>query len=541
MSEAGDFYNKAGYSYWNKGEFKQAASQFEKACDIFKNLNNTNASISVYNNLGLVYSELELYKEAAQSFGQALAIARKAKILGDILNALINLSNTEIEIKSFDNALVHSKEALSLASELSNLRMVTKCYSLLAEAYEKSGNNQEAIKYYELFSSADKNLKAKEMADIKTQSTQEVNRANEGKRVTEIELKIKKGELRLTQDSLFITEKIALERKIENNNISSKLRQKEMQLRYEKNLRNILVTGILIIFVFLFLLGYLLKQKLQDNKLLRLQKEEITQQRNVLDIQNKKITDSIHYGLRIQQAMLPDLSGLRDTFEVSVIYNAKDIVSGDFYWYFEVPDKYKFFAVVDCTGHGVPGAFMSMIGNRLLNEVVASRKNYEPAQILEILNEILKKELHQDVSNNRDGMDIALCRIEKIDEGNYKLTFAGAKRPLYIFSHKIGKIKIFEGDNKTVGGIFSNAKSNFTEKYVNISRNDSLILFSDGITDQHNKERMRFGSLRFIKILEENLSKPFNECKTNIEHSLFNYKDAEDQRDDITIMALRLK
>ena len=543
LAQSAEFYSKAGYAYWNKGNNSKAESAFQRAYDIFSSQGNVIASIAVGNNLGILFLDDEKYANAHTAFGNVLNYARKTKNTTEIFNALINLGTVAFELSSLDEAISRSNEALGMAKEMNSLKLLAKCYSLLAESYEKKNDESNAYKYFELYSSIDKKIKAQEMEDLKEMSTEEINRAHEKKRVTEIELKIKKGELKLTQDSLGVSERLAYERQMQVELRNAQLNKKELQLRYELQVRRSLIIGIAITILFLLILGLLLKQKLRDNESLRKQKEEITNQRNILDIQNKKITDSIHYGLRIQQAMLPDFSAFKKRFDSFVIYRPKDIVSGDFYWFYETNTEgitYQFIALVDCTGHGVPGAFMSMIGNRLLSEIIVERKIYRPSQILESINCNLRNVLDQENKKSVDGMDLALCRIT-IKEGQYEeMIFAGAKRPVIISKKGENNLMTIDGDRKGIGGFLSGDSKSFTDKFVPIEKGDTVYLYSDGIIDQQNSNRDRFGTNRFSGIINEHNNNSTENIKVAIEQAFDLYATPEEQRDDITVLGLRL-
>jgi len=541
--QAAEFYSKSGYAYWNKGNNNRAALVFQKAYELFSAQGNTTASITVGNNLGLIYMDDEKYANAHTAFINVLNYARKTKNTTEIFNALINVGTVAFELSSLNEAISISTEALSLAREMNNLKALAKCYSLLAESYEKMNDASNAYKYFELYSSIDKKIKMQEMEDVKQSSAEEISDAHEKKRVTEIELKIKKGELKLTQDSLGVSERLAYERQMQVELRNEQLTKKEIQLRYELQVRRTLIIGIVTVLLFLIVLGYLLRQKLRDNETLKVQKEEITEQRNKLDTQNKKITDSIYYGLRIQQAMLPDLNELYKRFDAFVIYRPKDIVSGDFYWFYETIAENtinRFIVIADCTGHGVPGAFMSMIGYRLLAEIIVEHKIYQPSQILEQINNSLRKELDQDNKKSVDGMDIAICRIT-LKNGQYdELIFSGAKRPVIINKHNENKLISIDGDRKGIGGFISGDSKSFTDKTMKIQKGDSLFLYSDGIIDQQNTKRDRFGTNRFTTIISDHINEPMATIKQAIENTFDSYSESEEQRDDITIVALKL-
>ena len=536
-TQAAEYYNKAGYAYWNRGQKEQAANAFEKALSIFEQANNTVACLTLCNNLGLIYSETEKYQKAEKSFLNVLRYARLLKNSTETFNALVNLANVEIEMENYPLALQHAKEALNIALEQNNLKNIAKCYSLLAESYEKIGDSKNAFRYFELYSATDKKIKDQEMELIKNMSAEEVNKAQLAKKMTEIELKIKKGELKLTQDSLFVTEKIALQRQMEITRKTAQLEQKELQLRYEKNIRRIITVSFLITIIFLVVLIFMLIR-------IKKQKEEILHQRNELNIKNKNITDSIFYGQRIQNAMLPDLRQIQENFDTSVLFWPKDIVSGDFYWYHQVTINqlnYHFFAVVDCTGHGVPGAFMSMIGNRLLNEIIGVRNKIQPAEILYQLNLLLISELHQAATHTIDGMDIALCRILKVDDNHYELVFAGAKRPVIIYQHQQKEAKIIEGNLISIGNLKQKNPKSYSEQHLLLNSHDTILMYSDGLIDQPNPQRNKFGTPRLLNIVNECLPGSLDTFMVHLENSLESFKHNEPQRDDITIIAVGLK
>jgi ligand-binding sensor domain-containing protein/serine phosphatase RsbU (regulator of sigma subunit)/putative methionine-R-sulfoxide reductase with GAF domain len=257
---------------------------------------------------------------------------------------------------------------------------------------------------------------------------------------------------------------------------------------------------------------------------------------SIIENKNKLITDSIRYAERIQQAVLPSHKSLSENFEEDfILFSPKDIVSGDLYWFNQVGNK-SFVAVGDCTGHGVPGAFMSMIGLASLNEIVNKERVYSPAKILTLLHTTIKTSLKQKETSNDDGMDIALCLIEKQNEGNVKITFSGAKRPLYYSEH--GELKVLKGNRKSIGG--SKKDQPFSEKEFFLQKGEVLYLFSDGIIDQHAPNRKRFGTPLLEKTLKENLSKNLADQEKRIKKVLKNHQQDMPQRDDIAMIGLRV-
>ncbi len=258
----------------------------------------------------------------------------------------------------------------------------------------------------------------------------------------------------------------------------------------------------------------------------------------VINQKNRSITDSIRYAKTIQQAMLPTDNTLKEVLnEYFVFYKPKDVVSGDFYW-LAIHEPHVFFvAVVDCTGHGVPGAFMSMISMSLLHEAVGQQKIIEPANILAYVNIEIRNSLKQAETNNRDGMDLSLCKVEKTANKPTKITFSGAKRPLY-YTEK-GELVEIKGTRKNIGGSQKQTHE-FEQTTLQLANNEMVYLTSDGYADEANEERDKFGIQRFKDLLGEiaPLSMASQEQRLQIE--LQEHQGYTQQRDDITILGFRV-
>jgi len=274
------------------------------------------------------------------------------------------------------------------------------------------------------------------------------------------------------------------------------------------------------------------------------QRDTLETQKDKLEIQNYQIRSSIQYAKTIQNAILPVNGYIEQFFNFFAIYRPKDIVSGDFYWFSEIEtadDKSYIFAVIDCTGHGVPGAFMSMIGNSLLNEIIKVKEIYDPKEILDVLDQRIRISLNQDHTDNHDGMDVCLCRIQKVDAQYTKVIFAGAKRPLYYFRQGDKEISLLNGDRKSIGGIRLRRKDiTFTNQEVVLSSGDCIYLSTDGLIDQNSPDRRRFGSNRLLSIMIDAAHKNMMAQKQMIENELDKYRQNEEQRDDITLIGVEI-
>ncbi len=284
---------------------------------------------------------------------------------------------------------------------------------------------------------------------------------------------------------------------------------------------------------------------LMKNEELIQQKEEIETQKDELDYKNRQTSSSIEYAQTIQKSILPSKAQFEEYFESFILFKPKDVVSGDFYWFAQIPkddnSQKLLVAVADCTGHGVPGAFMSMIGSRMLSEIVNERRIYDPAVILSTLNKMLNKVLNQKDNDNFDGMDIALCAIDKITPERYLITFSGANRPLAYFRQGATSISVVKGNRKSIGGILPDIDKVFENQLVDLATGDSLFLFTDGYTDQNNEFGKKYTTCRFYSMLLSHIDQPMKYLGKVLNNSLTTYMARTSQRDDIAVIGLRLK
>jgi serine phosphatase RsbU (regulator of sigma subunit) len=252
----------------------------------------------------------------------------------------------------------------------------------------------------------------------------------------------------------------------------------------------------------------------------------------------KKITDSINYASRIQQSILLEEKEVKKILPESFIFYApKDIVSGDFYWLSEVENK-TIVAAVDCTGHGVPGAFMSLIGNTLLNEIVNEKKITDPSEILNMMHVGVMKALRQNSDgHSQDGMEMSLCIIDK---KSGKIEYAGAMNPVYIL--KNGEVNVVKPDVQSIGGInpLSNKAVEFSSQQLPIEKNMFLYMFSDGYMDQFGgPENKKFNTVRFKKMISNFSETPLDKQKEVVAQTINDWKGEQKQIDDMLVIGIK--
>jgi len=267
---------------------------------------------------------------------------------------------------------------------------------------------------------------------------------------------------------------------------------------------------------------------------------DITERKQIeLEMQskNRKISESINYAKRIQGAILPNNAVIRQILPDSfILYKARDVVSGDFPWFINVGDII-YFAAVDCTGHGVPGALISLIGYFLLNDIVKGRKITDPGEILDHLDRSVTKTLRQDSSDSKtkDGMDIALC---KIDQKSNEVSYAGAHRPLYFMNS--GELQEIKGNKFPIGGGIYKNQTKFTSTTINVKRGDSVFFCSDGFPDQFGgPDNRKYGPRRLREAIVKYHKRPMTEINQLIDDEWTEWKGDHKQTDDVLLIGVR--
>ena len=325
----------------------------------------------------------------------------------------------------------------------------------------------------------------------------------------------------------------------------------KVQLESIEKQKIFLIAGAFVLLLLSFLAyyiyrGYRIKKeaniKLEEkNRTISLQKDEIEKQKDLAEsqrdqiaYQKKHITDSIMYAKRIQTALLPSLELFSDEIEHFVLYKPLDIVSGDFYWVSKLKDK-QIIIAADCTGHGVPGAFMSMLGVTMLNEIVNGKGIEKPDEILNLLREQIVKSLKQSIDEDRvkDGMDMA---VSLIDYKKNKLWFAGANNPLVFI--RDGNLETIKGDKMPVAIHYS--MNPFTAHEIDLKKGDTFYLFSDGYGDQFGGPRQKKFMVKHLKETLLDISAlPMIEQGAKLDETFEEWKGSGPQVDDVILIGVR--
>ncbi|MBX3042158.1 MAG: SpoIIE family protein phosphatase [Candidatus Kapabacteria bacterium] len=262
--------------------------------------------------------------------------------------------------------------------------------------------------------------------------------------------------------------------------------------------------------------------------------DDLMTQKGIIEQQHRELTDSITYASTIQHAILPWKSTLKKAFgDILIFYKPKDIVSGDSYWFQEV-DGIKFLAVIDCTGHGIPGAMLTVIAATALDDAVLGKRLSDTGQILTYMNDKVTEVLNQKLEENkiRDGMEVCMLAIHQ-----NKIQFSGAGRPLYL---KNGTLEIIKTDKRGIAGQTENDEYTFSSLEIERTENMMLYLTSDGYSDQMDEKSKKFSTKRLVALLDTISEKPISEQHEILENEFNNHRGDREQIDDVTILGVKI-
>ncbi|MBI4647207.1 MAG: tetratricopeptide repeat protein [Bacteroidia bacterium] len=529
--------NNIGSILSNQKQYKEALTFFNKALQLFEEIGDKKAISTCLVNIGSTLVNCKKQNESFAYFQKAFAISDE---IGDNNSKAFSLINMGAYYKlknEYSKGIEYCSKGLEVAKSINNIELQNNAMEVLFELYSKQGDFKEAF---------DCHVRYKRINDS-------IYNAEKTKRITEVEAKYQNEKKQLV---------------IKNQ--ASELARKNEQMQKQRIAIIAAIAVIVLVLVFSAILYRLFRQKKLANTLLARKNNEIqnlletvSNRNKIIEKQKTEIDDSIRYAQRIQQAILPKQETISEALEeYFILFKPKDVVSGDFYFVSKI-NKWLIASVADCTGHGVPGGFMSMLGLSFLNEIVNKSYITETKQVLNEMREYIIRSLHQqgvsseqNIStslNVKDGMDITIVAI---DTETNKMTFSGANNPLYltrkdctIIQEQGLQIKIYKNpENLTLIEFFPNKMpvaiydemSSFSMHEFTLQKGDSLYLFSDGYKDQFGgPKRKKFLSKQFRELIMSIYEKPMNEQKEILDKTIEDWKGDNDQIDDITVMGIR--
>jgi len=569
-------YSEMGEIYKNLNQYTNAIDNLSKALTLYKELKDNKNSNLVLNNIGNIYFKTQNFQKAIEYYNKVLAQIETTANNKEITILLNQIGASYANWGNYEEALKYLEKAKKIAETNNYTQLLSSISKNINDIqYNISGTEKVKTDY-------DKEKSFKQEQFISSLETENIVFKKENlKSLEEIEKlsfenQAKELKLHVIQDDL---ENQLLRNSVKQQHIKmldskNKLAQAELskeqdKLKNQRKIMFIILTAFCIVIVMLIFIFRLFLYKKKSLVLLESQHQEILMQKEEIETQNENmvninkelkyrnnlITDSINYAKRIQNALLPGKEYINKLLNLSgfnnagffILYKPKDIVSGDFYWMAKTGD-YLFIAVADCTGHGVPGAFMSMIGISLLNEIVKVKNILCPAQILDELNNSIIGSLSQAFGNSdetvTDGMEITLCRIER---NSPEISFAVAGQTALIINNNT--VKEIDGTFYSIGDHITVKRNlKFKKQIITVNNNDTIYIFSDGFSDQFGGlEEQKFTPKKFKDLLLSINFKPLEEQKailnTTIEewmsHINMPAQKLQEQTDDITIIGLQ--
>jgi len=555
--------NNLGNSYRRLEEQDKAIEYYEKGVIYWKKIDDQHGLAITYNNLGLSYSEKKMYDKAKPFLKESKRLFLEMNDKSGLGLVNHNIGQLFIWQNQYDSALYYFQTSLEFYYQVgnkgqisSNLRNISFIYFNDAINFKKSGNLAEYKK------------KLNEAHELSVQAVDfsETSSSLEDLRLSLEQLYLIQKEEQEYTEALFTLEKFIaqsyLADSLENRKLffeqsykaeynakykrDSLLRIEEQKLSQanlekERVQKYSLYGGLILLLIFI---GFIYNRFKITNR----QKNIIEEQKDLVEEKQKEILDSINYAKRIQNAILPSQRVVTNLLpEHFILYLPKDIVAGDFYWMESVSDKSipknnaVLFAAADCTGHGVPGAMVSVVCNNSLNRSVREYGLTDPGKILDKTREIVVQEFEKSDEDVKDGMDISLCSLS-LDTKT--LSWAGANNPLWIV--RKSELIEFKPDKQPIGKI-ENPKS-FTTQTIQLQKGDSIYIFTDGLQDQFGGENLtdgkaggkKFKASKLKEILLSIQQQPLPNQKGILKEAFINWKGKLEQVDDVCVIGVRI-
>jgi serine phosphatase RsbU (regulator of sigma subunit)/tetratricopeptide (TPR) repeat protein len=532
-------YLNIGGVLFEQNKYNAALAYFNKALKIKIEQGDKTGEAGIYNNIAEIYS---IQREYQQSLAYNLKAMKLNEQIGDlegVNGSFINIGNNYIAQQKPAEALDYFIRSLKISTRLGTQATVVNSYMGIAACYELMNNYPKSLIYYEKAAAVSKNKGfKKELQDayLHLSSINEKLTNYQGALMYN-KLYANTKDTLLNEESLKQTTELNTRYETEKKEKEILLLTKDQQLKdktlkEQRLVRSGLIIGLGLFLVLSFLLFNRYRFKQKANLILEKQKQEIHQK-------NRQITDSIDYAKTIQEAILPDDEKLRSAFpEYFILYKPKAIVSGDFYWIGKKDDKI-ICAVADCTGHGVPGAFMSLLGHNILENVIQQDRAVDPGSILTALNEeiVTRFSKSKERETVKQGMDIALISI---DDTRQQLQYAGARNSLYLVRKQM--LTELKADRMSTGvEARDHTEVRYNTKHSNLQTGDMLYMFSDGFPDQKGgADKKKFFYQPFKELLISISNLPVEEQKQKLDTVMMNWIGTAEQIDDILVMGIRI-
>jgi tetratricopeptide (TPR) repeat protein len=493
-------FSNIGNIYRSKNDYMKALEYYDKALKIALEIGDKHSQTSIIGNIGSVYSDQGNFNKALEYYNHAKEIAEE---IGDKTNQatfLGNIGNTYCRLNQYKKAESYLKKAEQMNRELGAVFSLKDNYYFLTEVYTKTGRPIEALKYYKEHIVFRDSVKNEQNMKALIQKEMQFN-----------------FDKKATADSI----KVAEEKKL---NV--------LKLKEEKTQKYYLYTGLILLIIFLFFIYNRFKTTQKQKQIIEVKEKETQQQKHIIEEKQKEILDSINYAKRIQYTLLAHKEFLNENLpDHFTFFNPKDIVSGDFYWATKHNNKF-YLAVCDSTGHGVPGAFMSLLNIGFLTEAINEKGIEKPNDVFDYVRLKLTNTISKE--GQKDGFDgILIC----IDQLTKSITYAAANNAPILISNK--QYIELDADRMPVG--VGERKENFTLHSIDANNGDMLYLYTDGYADQFGGPRgKKFKYKQLNELLLALHSKPLTEQYFELKNSFENWRGELEQVDDVCIIGIKI-
>jgi serine phosphatase RsbU (regulator of sigma subunit)/tetratricopeptide (TPR) repeat protein len=542
--------NNHGLIYYYMSNPDQALIYFNRSLDIYKKEKDAAGTALVLSNIALVQTDSRDFEKALKNTLRSLQIRDSIGDSDGKAIALNNIGNIYLSVNQIDKALEYFDEARLLYKLRNNQQGLANTINNSASAFLQKKDlikaEQYAIEALMIAKNLGVILETRQAADLLFRIYKEKKQFKKALEMHEIYMQMNDSIVKISNQNEILSRDYKVRFQIDSTvsaetekRLQFEIENQQALLRKAKNEKITLFGGIGLIAIFTLLLYNRFKVSIRQNILIDEKNKTLDAQNKFITLRQNEIADSIRYASRLQEAMLPDIKKLNSFFtDATLFYKPKDVVSGDFYW-FEQKDDSLFLAVADCTGHGVPGAMVSMVCYNMLKRAVFEFEKDNPSSILDLTRSMVIEHFSNKDDSIHDGMDIALCRIHL---PTLQLSYSGANIPLRLIRKTDNKqyvIENFKGNKQPVG-IFMN-QIPFDNIDIQLRKEDQIIIYTDGMIDQFGgkdgKKLKTSGLQNFLLSHAEEDSVSF---KYSLNQFIYQWQNKHDQVDDMCMIRIRV-
>ena len=535
--------------YFYQELYPKALSYFEEAYKCAVDMKSEFGQSLLLGNIGGVYQKLNQFDLALDYYNKSNEIAQKIEDYEGLGANYGNISSTYYTLEKYDQALDYRLKSLKIKEEMNNLYGISQSWNELGKIYQMKKNIQKGLTYstkaldlaeqigakdlvkevhetiYKMYTDINNPTKAfihfKKFIELRDSLFNESNRKKD-----------MRTELNFLFQKQLLTDSIEQAKKVEIFN--QKVEAEQYKVASQKKLTLVFSIGFVLMMILAVFIFKEYRAKKKSYLVIQQQKIEVEKQKQLVEEKNKEISDSITYAKRIQEAILPSRYSLTEHLKNGfVLYKPKDIVSGDFYW-MENYKNHIYFAAADCTGHGVPGAMVSVVCANALSKALLEENQTETGKLLDRTRELVVERFTKNDENVKDGMDISLCRIS-----NNQLQWSGANNPLWIIRKNGKEVEEIKANKQPIGK--TDNSSPFTAHEIQLNPEDTIYIFTDGFADQFGGEKGKkfmYKQLKELLLTIQHLK--MDEQREKLNQAFINWQGSQEQVDDVCIIGVRV-